>query len=130
MHHRYIPQWQPPSVLLVDDDKNMHIIFKTVCECRDMRLHTTMTSEEVFDKLEKVTFSVIFIDMCLGGKVDGFGILQQIKGSDLYNHCPVVSTSAYYTSIMFGRALCSGFDAFLPKPFDVMVLSGMLEEFC
>src|SRR4051812_20457769 len=87
-------QCKAPCVLLIDDDTHMHKIFGTVCDYKGLELFIAQTSEEVLDKLEKIQFAVIFIDMYIGDKVDGFRISEQITGSDLFNHCPLVSTSA------------------------------------
>ena len=66
-------------------------------------------------------------DIFLPG-TDGMQAFRYIREHMLAEHCPIVATSAYYTSDTEREMREWGFNGFLPKPFDLPRLIPYLEQ--
>ena len=117
----------PHSILLIDDDPATRDLFRLVAEFNGIKLFAVEDGESAFNYLEQHTPDIIIVDLYLFG-MDGFEIAQQIRHSDLNPHCPIVATTAYYTSSAVRDVILNGFDAFLPKPISVMNLMPFLRQ--
>jgi CheY-like chemotaxis protein len=111
------------NVLLVDDDPATRHLFETVLGYYDVKLKTTQSEQEAVDYLKSNTPDVIVLDIVLPGK-DGYKILKTIRPQA---HCPIVATTAYYTSDSAPDFNQRGFDGYLLKPIQPELLVGYLE---
>jgi len=82
------------SVLLVDDDPSTRHLFETVLGYHDIRVETMQTEQEVMNYLSSHKPDVIVLDIVLPGK-DGYKMLKTIRPK---TQCPIVATTAYYTT--------------------------------
>ncbi|MCC7451518.1 MAG: response regulator [Anaerolineae bacterium] len=117
----------PHSILLIDDDPATRDLFRIAADFNGITLAAVEDGESAFNHLERRTPDIIVIDLYLFG-TNGFEILQQIRHSDFDPHCPIVATTAYYTSSAVRDVILSGFDAFLPKPINVLNLMPFLHR--
>src|SRR5206468_3386398 len=72
--------------------------------------------ETALNYLERFTPAVIVVDLYLGDD-DGWTTLEQLR--DVGFTGPVVATTSYHTSRTWSSSFISGFDGYLPKPYDV-----------
>jgi CheY-like chemotaxis protein len=124
---------KPASVLLIDDDEQVHTIFRTILEYHSLRLEAVKDAEAALNYLEAHSPDLIIVDLFLFG-ADGYEVARQIRQSDLNPGCPIVATTAYHAPRTASKALWSGFDGYLPKPVEpenfVETLSTLLDQYC
>ncbi len=116
----------PLSVLLIDDDSDARELFHLALTHHHITCDACPDAESAFNLLEKKTPDIIVIDLYLFDTT-GYEILQIIRQGNMAAHSVIVATTAYHSSQEVTRALLSGFDAYLPKPFDVMGLGPYLQ---
>jgi len=104
------------SVLLIDDDLTTQRLFSTVLNYYDATL-TVATSE--FEALQILSggpkLDVVVLDIRLPGNRDGYKVLSRLRELPGFN-CPVVATTAYYTTDSLPEFERRGFDGYLLKP--------------
>ena len=104
-------------VLLVDDDLSTRQLFETILNYHDVRLMVAQSEPEVMDILSHTTPDIIVLDIVLPGKQDGYKILKRIRENPQVR-CPVVATTAYYTTDSTPAFRQRGFDGYLLKPIE------------
>jgi CheY-like chemotaxis protein len=114
------------NVLLVDDDPATQHLFETVLGYHDVKLATTVSEEGAVDYLKSNEPDVIILDIVLPGK-DGYKVLKTIRNMPKA-HCPIIATTAYYTSDSAPDFNQRGFDGYLLKPIQPEQLVKYLEE--
>ncbi|MCC7447282.1 MAG: response regulator [Anaerolineae bacterium] len=114
------------SVLLIDDDSDARQLFHLALTHHCIACYTCGDAESAFNLLEKKTPDVIVIDIYLS-ETNGYEILQILKEGNMAPHSVIVATTAYHSTQEVTRALLSGFDAYMPKPFDIMGLGLYLQ---
>jgi CheY-like chemotaxis protein len=112
------------SVLLVDDDPSTRHLFETVLGYHDVQLKTAQSEQEAMDYLSSNKPDVIVLDIMLPGK-DGYKILKTIRPR---TQCPIIATTAYYTTDSIPDFKQKGFDGYLLKPIQPETLVGDLEK--
>lgn len=100
------------SVLLVDDDPSTRHLFETVLGYHDIRVETVTTEQDAMKYLSTHQPDVIVLDIVLPGK-DGYKVLKSLRPE---TQCPIVATTAYYTSDSIPNFQERGFDGYLLKP--------------
>ncbi|MCL2627703.1 MAG: ATP-binding protein [Oscillospiraceae bacterium] len=115
------------SVLIVDDIPENLFVAKGLM--KPYSLHTD-TAESGFEAIEKIRagniYDIIFMDHMMP-EMDGVETTKILRAEG-YTHPIVASTANVIAGI---RELCaeSGFDDFIPKPFDLTELDGILKKY-
>jgi CheY-like chemotaxis protein len=115
------------TVFLVDDDPNIQSLFQMVLENQDIELIATADQDEALAYLADHTPDIIVIDIFLPA-TDGYKLLHTIRSLSHLAQCPVVATTAYYTSDTITDIEQSGFDGYLLKPLDPQELVAYLKK--
>lgn len=110
---------QIPKILLVDDDKIMHKLFKQVLNKENYDLDAAYSCEEAIKKLKNIEYDAAIFDICLGDK-DGTEILKLVKNGRNLVKIMITATPNVDNAIM---SLNHGADAYFKKPFNA-------KEFC
>ena len=106
-------------VLLAEDDANLrNLLVLTVNEVTGLPVKAACDGREALDLLAQSGPPALVLTDLMMPIVDGYGLLEAVRTS--YSDMPVVAMSAADSR---ARALASGFDAYLVKPFE-------LEELC
>jgi CheY-like chemotaxis protein len=71
---------------------------------------------------------LIILDLALPQK-DGWTVAADLKADILTKSIPIIAVSAYITSDAKEKALKSGCDRFIPKPFTLSVFHAEIERF-
>lgn len=108
---------QNMHILLVEDDPNTHDLFSMVCDHFDIGLEIAGDENSTLAALERQWPDVIVMDIFLPG-IDGYTLLTTIREAQPGLQCPVVATTAYYTSDTESDLLNAGFAGYLFKPLD------------
>ena len=104
-------------ILLVEDDPNTHDLFSMVCDHFGIGLDIAVDENGVLALLEHHWPDVIVMDIFLPD-TDGYKLLQTIRTAQPGLRCPVIATTAYYTSDTETDLLNAGFAGYLFKPLD------------
>jgi CheY-like chemotaxis protein len=114
------------NVLLVEDDPNTQWVFQFVLEHYNINLTVVDDPSSILAALAAHKSDVIVLDLFLPG-TDGYQLLKLIRAHTTLKCCPVIATTAYYTSDSLGELQQAGFDGYLLKPIDPMAIVPYLE---
>lgn len=115
------------SVLLVEDDPNTHDLFTMVCEHFDIGLVIAVDEAGALAVLEQRWPDVIVMDIFLPD-TDGYHLLQTIRATHPNLRCPVIATTAYYTTDTEADLRNAGFAGYLFKPLDPQQIYPYLQQ--
>ncbi|MDQ4006458.1 MAG: response regulator [Actinomycetota bacterium] len=113
------------SILVVDDDAVVRSMLSRLLEQRDHDVTTAKDGREALDLLRTETFDVVLLDVLMP-LVDGFQVLEQMKGDPKLRHIPVVMVTALDDVESAARCIEMGGDDYLPKPIDPVVLGARI----
>ncbi|MDP3921724.1 MAG: response regulator [Candidatus Omnitrophota bacterium] len=71
------------KILIIDDEVDICQVFKDLLEFEDVRgyeVEYVTTAEEGIEKLENGQYSVLFVDIKLGGTISGIDIIKRARG--------------------------------------------------
>lgn len=114
------------SALLIDDDIHVQELFRMVFDHYGHTLRVASDQASALAALTDYRPDVIVLDIFLPN-TDGYRVLQAIRAAHPSLGCPVVATTAYYTSDTEGEVLNHGFDGYLLKPISPQELVPYLE---
>ena len=105
-----------PSILLVEDEENLHEALKLNLELEGYEITSAFTGGEALQKVQGEYFDLIILDVMLPD-VDGISITETIRVQN--NHVPILMLSAKNTSSDRVLGLKKGADDYLTKPFNL-----------
>ena len=105
-----------PSILLVEDEENLHEALKLNLELEGYEITSAFTGGEALQKIQGEYFDLIILDVMLPD-VDGISITETIRVQN--NHVPILMLSAKNTSSDRVLGLKKGADDYLTKPFNL-----------
>jgi class 3 adenylate cyclase len=109
------------TVLVVDDDPVNRKLLEHSLR-RDG--HDVLTAEDGREALESIRLhnpDIVLLDVLMPG-IDGFGVLERIKGEIAYRDVPVIMISGLEDFDSVVRCIELGAEDYLPKPFDPVLL--------
>lgn len=108
--------------MIVEDDSNFVETLKDSLAMRQVDIKTAASVTEALNVLEKLTPSVIILDIQLPG-MHGFELCRILKKSSRLKDVPVIFLSAKYTEPADrAEGMLAGADVFLSKPINPDVL--------
>jgi two-component system, OmpR family, alkaline phosphatase synthesis response regulator PhoP len=105
-----------PSILLVEDEENLHEALKLNLELEGYEITSAFTGSEALQKIQNEYFDLIILDVMLPD-VDGISITETIRVQN--NQVPILILSAKNTSSDRVLGLKKGADDYLTKPFNL-----------
>jgi two-component system alkaline phosphatase synthesis response regulator PhoP len=105
-----------PSILLVEDEENLHEALKLNLELEQYEITSAYTGSEALQKIQSEYFDLIILDVMLPD-VDGISITETIRVQN--NQVPILILSAKNTSSDRVLGLKKGADDYLTKPFNL-----------
>jgi DNA-binding NtrC family response regulator len=103
-----------PSVLVVDDEKNMRRSLQTMLGDEGYVAHAVESAEEGLELLEREEFFMVITDARLGG-MSGYDFLTKVR--QRWPDLPVLMLTAYATPKLAVEAIKAGAMDYLAKPF-------------
>jgi PAS domain S-box-containing protein len=116
-----------PSVLIVDDDKNINIIVKSYLH---PKFDVTFV-ENAYDAIELIKqkkFDVVLMDINLKEGIDGKKATQSIRKIKGYENTPIVACTAYAMAGDKEEFLSGGCSHYISKPFSKEDINFLLNE--
>lgn len=115
------------KILLVDDDSRNIFALKAVLKARGYQCETASSATEGIEKLSSdPSIGMILMDMMMP-EMDGYEAIARIRGNSNTAGIPVIAVTAQAMTGDKERCLKAGADAYVSKPVDVDLLSGLLE---
>ena len=117
----------PPvyKVLLADDNADMREYVQRLL-AHQFRVITAVNGEEAFSKMLQYKPDLLLSDVMMP-KLDGFGLLQQVRNHPDTRHTPVIFLSARAGEESKVEGLDAGADDYLVKPFSARELLARVE---
>ncbi len=103
-----------PSVLVVDDEKNMRLSLKKMLADERYSVRTVESAEEALSLLGSEAFFMVITDARLGG-MSGYEFLGKVRTQ--WPDLPVLMITAYATPKLAVEAIKAGAMDYLAKPF-------------
>ncbi len=113
------------SVLVVDDEPQVAWVLRFTLEHEGYRTFTASNGVEALEELEKHHPKLMVLDLMMP-EMDGWAVLEEMMKLPLAERPRVVIVSALTGPDDKEKATALGADAFVPKPFDVEELIGVL----
>lgn len=104
------------KILLVEDEKNIILGVKTCLEVADYSVVVVEDGEKAIAAAAKEQPDLILLDLMLP-KTNGFQVCQQLKTMEETKHIPIVVLTAKTTEEDKERAMQTGADSYMTKPF-------------
>lgn len=113
-----------PRIMLIDDDETMISLLKTLLEMDGFEVLSTTKWKDIPAEVVKGRPDLILMDCNLPG-IDGLDVLQMMMGSKEQSGPRIIMTSGMD---MEYRAMASGADAFLLKPYTPDTLYTLIQK--
>lgn len=107
---------QNASILLVEDEENLHEALKLNLELEDYVVTSAMNGTQAIKLMQEQYFDVVILDIMLP-EIDGIEVLESLRVQN--NDTPVLILSAKNNSADRVLGLKKGADDYLAKPFNL-----------
>jgi two-component system alkaline phosphatase synthesis response regulator PhoP len=105
-----------PSILLVEDEENLHEALKLNLELEGYEVTSAFTGSEALQKVQDEYFDLLILDVMLP-ELDGITVTETIRVQN--NEVPILILSAKNASSDRVLGLKKGADDYLTKPFNL-----------
>jgi DNA-binding response OmpR family regulator len=114
----------PKKVMIVDDDRTMNLLLKTLLELDGFAVVLTPRGDQVLSVALAEQPDALLMDVHIA-EVDGIVVLQQLRQHPLLKRLPVIMSSGLDKEI---ECRAAGADAFILKPYPPDELSTTLKK--
>lgn len=118
-----------PKILIVDDRQEVRQLIRMALRQCPYYLIEATTGEEGLEAVRANHPDLVFLDIVMPGKLDGFAVCQTIKQEPDLATIPVIimTIKGQASDICEGQA--AGADAYLVKPFSVANLYQIVDRY-
>jgi adenylate cyclase len=113
------------SVLVVDDDPVTRLMLSGSLERNGHQVTTAEDGTQALDLVRSKNFDVLLLDVLMP-EMDGYGVLEQLKGDPNLRHIPVIMVTAVDDVGSAVRCIELGADDYLSKPIDPVLLTARI----
>jgi adenylate cyclase len=110
------------SILVVDDDPVSRLMLTGSLERHGHQVRAAEDGSAALDLLRMESFDVVLLDVLMP-QIDGYGVLEQLKGDPGLRHIPVVMVTSVDDVESAVRCIELGADDYLSKPIDPVLLT-------
>ncbi len=108
-------------ILVVDDNRTNRAKLSLCLERQGHSVRLAENGQQTLDLLKAEPFDVVLLDIVMPD-MDGYQVLQRIKGDPQLRDIPVIVVSALDETDSAVRCIEIGAEDYLPKPFDPVLL--------
>ncbi|AHW61229.1 histidine kinase [Draconibacterium orientale] len=109
-------QFEPATILLVDDISTNRKLVKTFLKGFDFRVNCARNGKEALDAVKEIMPDVILMDIKMP-VMDGFAATEILKSNKEFKHIPIIAFTASALKEEIEEIRKSSFDGYLQKPF-------------
>jgi len=107
------------KVLIVDDEvETCRFIAGHFARYKNYKVYEAYDGAQAFDTIQKIVPHLIILDVIMP-VMDGFQLLQRLKGHRRYSKIPVIILTAKSKPEDLGRGIDLKADFYLPKPLNL-----------
>lgn len=114
-----------PRVLVVDDDDNILLAFRSFLKKEMCSVDAASSAEEALSKLKRFTYNLVITDIRMGGQS---GITFSLKVKHRYPEIPVIVITGHPDLITESEVKKLGADYFFLKPLELEKLRKAIRE--
>ncbi len=114
-------------ILIVEDNPENMKLYEMVLNAKGYTLLKATDGEEALDMAIREHPDLIIMDIQLPG-MNGLEVTKKLRGNPAFSHTPIIAVSAYAMEGDREKAIEAGCNAYLPKPFSIHELRGMIAE--
>ena len=115
------------KVLVADDNPTNRELVRTVLERWGYEVVEAADGMEAVEKAAAVRPDLIILDLQMP-RMDGFGVIRELRGNDALAGVPVMALTASAMSGDRERAMLSGFTGYITKPIHLSALQQEVER--
>ena len=101
--------------MVVDDDKNTRLLFRTVLEAENYNVVAASNGEEALEVLDREHIDLVVLDIMMP-KMSGYEFTKEIRGTD--ENLPILMVSARQLPEDKHKGFLVGTDDYMTKPID------------
>jgi len=116
------------KIIIIDDENYVNRLVQFNLTEDGYEIITALTGQDGLRLIEEKKPDLIILDIAMPG-VDGFMVLERLKGSEELRNIPVLILTAKVMDEVEQKAMDMGADAFITKPFSPAELSKKVKEF-
>ena len=116
-----------PNILYVEDDEIGREIVALFLKDR-YKVDLAGNSDDALNKLAKINYSAILLDINLGRGLSGIELVKEIRRLPKYDRVPIIAVTAYTMREDQTNFLNSGCTHYISKPFNRKALVSILQE--
>ncbi len=105
-------------ILLVDDDEHILRSLEIYLKMEEFRVMTAPGGKEALDVLKETRPDLIVLDIMMP-EIDGFQVLEHIKGDPEIKNVPVIMLTAKSQDIDVLKGYQEGIASYMTKPFNL-----------
>ena len=107
-----------PKILVVEGYLNHAKTIGSHLEryAQPIELFSASDAETALSILDEQSVSLLIIDVCLRGKMDGFDLCRAIRVSDTYRELPIILLMSGHLSLERSSGMSAGADLLLYRP--------------
>jgi serine phosphatase RsbU (regulator of sigma subunit) len=111
----------PSRLLVVDDNEMNRDMLARRLQKQGYTVEMAEDGRQALALLQGSAFDLVLLDIMMP-EMDGYEVLERLKGDETLRHIPVVMISAVGETDSVARCIEMGADDYLPKPFNPIVL--------
>ena len=115
------------SLLVVDDNQMNRDLLSRHLERQGHFVTVAENGRKALDMLQQRTFDLILLDVLMP-EMNGYQVLQRLKGDDRWRDIPVIMISALEEMDGVVRGIEMGADDYLSKPFNPILLNARINN--
>ena len=110
-----------PKIFIAEDDDGIRELLKIRLELAGYKTQQASDGLKAVAGITNFVPELVILDIGLP-KLDGFGVLETLRGTSRFKSTPVLMLTARHSKEDVQRAIRAGAQDFLAKPFEIMEL--------
>lgn len=119
---------QLKTVLLVEDNEDNLVVYRTILEHVGFRVIEARDGEEGVNRARQFLPNLILMDISIP-KIDGWEATQRLKSAEETRNIPIIALTAHALEEDRQKALQAGCDGYLAKPVEPRRVVQEVERF-
>jgi CheY-like chemotaxis protein len=115
-------------VLIIDDVPDNLLVLTTALKYHGAEVHTATSGEEGLALLKSLRPTVLLLDIQMP-RMNGWDMLRAVRAIPDHAQLPVIAVTAYAMDGDRERILAAGFDGYIAKPFNVLVIIQEIQRY-
>ena len=115
------------TIVVAEDDPSSRELVCEILQAQGYNVVETCNGPDALDKIQELIPDLVLMDIQMPG-AGGLTVIQQIRQDRRVARVPVVAVTAHAMAGDRERILSSGFDSYISKPVDAVVLRQRVKD--